>query len=77
MKKVIVDKDKCIGCFRCRTACNSVFDIGDDEKAKVKDNLSKQDIIAAEKAIAACPTKAIRIEGKYSIFDIFRKIRKK
>ncbi len=78
MRKVIVDKDKCIGCFRCRTACYSVFEIDEDEKARVKEGLSKQDIIDAEKAVSACPTKAIRIEGKDSIFDIFRrKSRKK
>ncbi len=73
MKKVIIDKDKCIGCFRCTTACYSVFEIDEDAKAKVKEDLSKQDITNAEKAVSACPTKAIRIEGKDSIFDIFRR----
>lgn len=73
MKKVVVDSDKCIGCFRCMIACPSVFEIDKDEKAIVKEKLSKKEVDEAEKAIMACPTKAIRIESKKSIFDIFRK----
>lgn len=75
LKKIIIDKDKCIGCFRCKTACPTVFEIGDDEKAKVKDKITKDDIKQAEKVIMACPTRAISIENT-SIFDVFKKNKK-
>jgi len=73
MKKIIIDKNKCIGCFKCKEACYSIFEIDIDGKAKAKSEISKNDLEEAKKAIMVCPTNAIRIEGKNSLFDIFKK----
>ena len=58
--KLKVDKDLCIGCGACQATCPDVFQIDDDERAKVivdeiKDELIEDAIDAKE----GCPTSAI------------------
>ncbi len=55
-----INKDKCIGCGTCAALCPEAFEIGDDNKATVKDNHnhSNEDVLMAAKS---CPTGAIEI----------------
>ena len=61
MKKIIIDKRKCIGCYNCKNTCYSVFEVGSDGKAKARYGISQGDIIDAETAVINCPTGAISI----------------
>jgi ferredoxin len=61
MKKVTVDKNKCIGCFACEDATDGLFKVVDgiaklDPKADLK-NLAVQEKIKL--AMEACPMQAI------------------
>lgn len=61
MKKIVIDKNKCIGCFKCKEVCYSVFEVGSDTKAKVRYG-RENDVEEAETARLCCPTGAISIE---------------
>lgn len=61
MKRIIINKNKCIGCFQCKHTCYSVFEVGSDGKAKVRSGISQADIEDAKRAILNCPTGAISI----------------
>lgn len=61
MKKIIIDKNKCIGCYQCKNTCYSVFEVGFDGKASVRYGISQADIKNAETAAINCPTGAISI----------------
>ncbi len=69
MKKIVIDKNKCIGCFKCKYTCYEVFDIGEDGKAVVRmgalDNTAE-----AETAIINCPVGAISIVDDYNTNSI-------
>ena len=53
---VKINKKKCIGCGTCSSICPQVFEMGDDNKAKVK---AQKKISCVKKAIDSCPAKAI------------------
>ena len=58
--KLIVNKDKCIGCGQCVSICDSVYEFDDDNLAKVivdtvPENLEEE----ANTAKESCPTSAI------------------
>ncbi len=64
MKKVIVDKNKCIGCGACVGLVDEVFEFGDDSLAQVKNNINfenmKEELVEeVQDAIEGCPTGAI------------------
>lgn len=61
MKQISIDKSKCIGCFRCKQTCYSVFEVGSDGKAKVRSGISQGDIEDARTAEINCPVGAISI----------------
>ena len=61
--KAIVDEDLCFGCGVCQTICPEVFEMGDDNKAKVKlDPVPSAFHAACREAAEGCPEEAIRIE---------------
>ncbi len=67
MKKVIVNKDKCIACGACVGLVDEVFEFGDDDLAQVKndinfENMDKDLEDAVKDAIEGCPTEAIEEE---------------
>lgn len=53
---VKIDKSKCMGCGLCTSICGEVFEIGEDNKAKVK---KVKDIPCVKEAINSCPVEAI------------------
>ncbi len=60
MGKVIVDKDKCIGCGTCVALCPEAFELAEDGKAKVKESADAKKLEKGIKeAIDACPVQAI------------------
>lgn len=56
MVKIVVDKEKCIGCGLCASMCGEVFAMGNDGKASVK---AQKDIACVKEAIESCPVSAI------------------
>ncbi|HBA37929.1 MAG TPA: hypothetical protein DCY94_04340, partial [Firmicutes bacterium] len=67
MKKIVIDKTKCIGCFKCKQVCYSCFEVGSDGKAKVRYG-REHDVEEAKTAEICCPTGAISIVEE-SIFS--------
>lgn len=64
MKKVIVNKEKCISCGACVGLVDEVFEFGDDDLAQVKKNINFKNIDndleeEVKDAIESCPTEAI------------------
>ena len=53
---VSVNKEKCIGCGLCAQVCEEVFEMGDDNKAKVK---AQKNIPCIKEAIEQCPVDEI------------------
>lgn len=67
MKKVSVDKNKCIGCGACVGLVDQVFEFGDDDLAQVKpdvdfENLDNDLVNEIKDAMEGCPTEAIKEE---------------
>jgi len=61
--KVLVNKEKCLGCGTCVSICPEVFQLGADGKAEVKEGVDLEKFLAAiDEAIANCPTNAISKE---------------
>lgn len=61
--KVIIDKEKCIGCGSCVAVCPGVFEMTADGKAEL---VAGADLEANKEkiteAVAICPTEAITQE---------------
>lgn len=61
MFKIILEKDKCIGCGTCAAVCPANFEMGDDEKADLI-NKEVESLGCNRLAEENCPVKAIRIK---------------
>lgn len=65
MKKIIVDKNKCIGCGACEGFEPDVFELNDEGLAEaIKENYNELDTEVKENvddAAANCPTSAIKV----------------
>lgn len=55
--------DECIGCGACEEICPEVFEVGDDVKARVRDNASGDASVLESifEARNSCPVEAIDI----------------
>lgn len=61
--KASIDESTCTGCNACVDACPDVFEMGDDNIAKVKgDSVPEGAADACREAAAACPVTCITIE---------------
>lgn len=61
--KATVDKESCSGCGLCAETCPDVFEMGDDDIAKVK--VTPVPAAAegtAKEAAEGCPSEAIKLE---------------
>lgn len=60
MKKIKVDKKKCLGCGVCISLCPEVFEL-EDGKSKVKEKVDlKKHKDSIKEAIQICPVQAIK-----------------
>ncbi len=61
--RVTVDIDTCIGCGLCPETCPEVFEMDDEDKARVKVDKVPPDVEdACREAVEECPVEAILIE---------------
>lgn len=85
MKKIVIDKKRCIGCGECWYTSDSVFDQARDGKAKLRYGVTHDrfEIEEAEKAMINCPVDAISVvndsflkeeKSITSVFDVINSI---
>lgn len=61
--RVSVDREKCMGCGVCESICPEVFQMGEDNIAKVlQDPVPESLEDTAREAAQSCPEEAIRVE---------------
>ncbi len=61
--RVSVDPEKCMGCGVCESICPEVFQMGDDNIAKVlQDPVPEALEDSAREAAESCPEEAIQVE---------------
>jgi ferredoxin len=61
IKKIEIDKNKCIGCGTCASLAPEVFELDKNNKSTVK-NINGADVETIKLAADSCPTEAIKIE---------------
>lgn len=59
MAKVTVDEALCTGCGLCAVSCPDVFEVTDDNKARVKSESGNCDL---NQAASECPVEAIKVQ---------------
>lgn len=71
MTKIIIEREKCIGCGTCSALCSKYFEMAEDGKfhligsiraANNNDELETDKLECAQAAIEACPAQCIKIE---------------
>jgi len=68
MSKIILEREKCIGCGSCQAMCPKYFELIEDGKSHIKDStkqeveeLEVEKLECAESASEACPAQCIHI----------------
>ncbi|MEK7540896.1 MAG: ferredoxin [Patescibacteria group bacterium] len=71
MSKIVLQREKCIGCGSCEVVCPKYFELTDDGKAHIKDSVKDEKtdkeelevvkIECAESAVESCPVQCIEI----------------
>ena len=56
-----IDKSACIGCGTCISTCPDVFEMGTDNKSKIKKGADCQKAGCCQAAADACPANAIKL----------------
>jgi ferredoxin len=70
MKKIIFERDKCIGCGTCSVICPVFWEVGDDGRANLKEGVEADDNFEKEvedlecniEAAQSCPVQCIHIK---------------
>lgn len=61
--KIVVDRERCTGLGICESYAPDVFEVNDEgELVLATDEISSDLVEAAQKAVASCPTEALRLE---------------
>jgi len=71
MPKIILEKEKCIGCGTCAAICDAIFELASDSKANIKgstmaggnEELEIADVGCANEAVNSCPVQCIKINN--------------
>ncbi len=63
MKKIVINKNMCIGCGTCSFIAPKTFKLGKGGKAEIISQTGDSDKKIKE-AIESCPVNAISLEGK-------------
>ena len=68
MSKIVLQREKCIGCGSCTAVCPKYFEMADDGKTHIIgstiqdiEELEVAKIECAESAVEACPVQCIEI----------------
>ncbi|MFH0836236.1 MAG: ferredoxin [Candidatus Micrarchaeota archaeon] len=61
-KKIVHDRDACIGCGACASVCDN-WQMEDDGKSKPKKTDLGDDVGCNREAADVCPVSCIKIEG--------------
>lgn len=69
MKKIVFERDKCIGCGSCSVICPGFWEAGDDGRAVLKEGVESGDVFEKEigdvecnvEASQSCPMQCIHI----------------
>lgn len=59
--KILIDKEKCIGCGACEAIAPEIFKMKGDKAVVVKQAKSKAEENKAKESSDSCPTQAISI----------------
>ncbi len=72
MSKIIIEREKCIGCGSCAALCPKYFKIGEDGKSALNggkrdsstgnDELETENLECAKMAADSCPVQCIHAE---------------
>ena len=63
MAKIVLDKEKCVGCGACQAICPEYFEVDKDGKSKVRrEEVEKEKMNCIREAIEGCPTQCIKSE---------------
>jgi ferredoxin len=70
MKKIVFEREKCIGCGTCTVLCPVFWKMGDDGRAELKEGVKKEngfereieEVGCSEEAKQSCPVQCIHIE---------------
>lgn len=63
MTKILLDKEKCIGCGACQSVCHKYFELDEDGKSKLKkEEVKESDINCVRETIKSCPVQCIKID---------------
>ncbi len=60
-KKIIVDREKCIGCGTCVALASEIFELNKEGKSTVKKSAEINEE-TLKLAVDSCPTQAIKTE---------------
>jgi ferredoxin len=64
MPKVVLEREKCIGCGSCQAVCPKYWKLADDGKADYlgPEELKDQELECNQEAADSCPVQCIHIE---------------
>lgn len=72
MAKIILERQKCIGCGSCVAVCSKYWEMGDDGKTHLKNSktdsktgneeLETEKIACAQEAADVCPVQCIHVK---------------
>ncbi len=68
MPKIIIEREKCIGCGTCVTVCPMHFKMAEDGLAKIKDGEEDEKNIeesgCSKEAAQSCPVQCIHVKDE-------------
>ena len=62
MAKIILEREKCIGCGSCEAVCPKYWKVADDGKANFLGSEELKEVECNKEAADSCPVQCIKIE---------------